>query len=584
MTLIADHKQRLKLAQRGVRTLAKRAGKGEQLSPAERLKLKQLDGEAKRIETIINAENDVALFAYEYFSDERNLDNAAGNFITNGEDGEPHESIEEMAPIHRDMYNISDEITTKVKGKYAICCPRGHAKTTVLSTILALHEIVYQKRKYILLLSETDTLSKRILTAISTQLKHNAKLRRDFGELLNPISTKNEVDNENNFITSAKQLVEASSSGKALRGKTHLGNRPDLIIADDLSSMNNEATEQQREKLIDWWNTTITPLGSRNCATVIVGTKVTATGLLATLLTKREYKSVTYSAIINGPDNPDLWSDYLHLYNSDAPQADVDAFYNEHQAEMESGIELSWPRRWTYRALMHEKATIGSRAFASEYLNESFAEDEQFFKMDRYGYCRRVFDNSMYADAVHYNGKYYYLNDMVLTLAYDPALGESKRADLNAYVLIGKHKESGYYFILDTFAKRCAPSEFMEAIINKALERRIHNIALEGIGAYRLLEDELRDRLKHARLYSTRLSTIKSHGKQSKQARIESLEVPLENKTIILNEHETELLSEMRYYPMPGNKVDVIDALSMAYETATKKAPIKIIPKPDWLY
>lgn len=574
-----DKRRRLRDLKKAIRVLAVKASKGK-LTRQEQLQLVSMDREKQRLESLIKGENDVAHFAYEYFSDERNPDNQAGNIIRHFSDDSPHETIDELAPIHRDMYNVCDQITKRKDKRFVIAAPRGHAKSSIISTIKALHSLAYGHDDYILIISETDTLAKRLVASIANQLKYNDKLREDFGELLYVQSNKNERDNEDTFITTNKQLVEASSAGKSLRGKTFNGIRPTLLICDDLSSLNNEATEEQRQKLIHWWNSTVEPLPAADGVIVFVGTKVTATGLLAHLLGRRDYKQVFHSAIINEPDNPYLWSDYLHLYTSEATDAELDDFYEQHKAELESGVELAWGNRWTYRQLMDVKASIGSRAFASEYMNQSFASDEQHFKPEEYAYGRRVFDGQYHLDAIEYNGKYYYLRDMDKVSCWDPALAGNKRSALNAYVTLGRHRESGLVFVIDVYASRQVPSEFIMEILPRLTEYRPDKVVVEGIGAYRAYADQLADSMRHNSIHHTRLETIKTHGTKSKASRIESLEVPLANKALILNEAHKEVYRELQDYP--NGVVDVLDAIEMAFSSA-KKRTARIIDKPAWL-
>ena len=575
-----ERKQRLKSLQKVIRVLATKASKGG-LSPHEKLQLVEFDAEVTQLEAIIAGEKDVARFAYEYFSDERNPDNEAGNIIRHFSDDKPHESIEEIAPIHRDMYDTCDEITRRKTKRFVIAAPRAHAKSSLISTIKAIHSLAYGHDDYILIISETDTLAKRLVASIANQLKHNEKLIQDFGELLYKQSNRNERDNEDTFITTKKQLVEASSAGKSLRGKTHNGIRPTLTIADDISSLNNEGTEEQRLKLIHWWNSVVEPLPSANGVIVFVGTKVTATGLLSNLLGRREYKQLFHAAVINEPDNPHLWSDYLHMYTGEATDAELDEFYEKHRAELESGVELAWDNRWTYRELMHVKASVGGRAYASEYMNQSYSSDEQHFSPEDYAYGRRVFDGQYHLDAIEYEGKYYYLRDMTKFACWDPALAESKRSALNAYVTIGKHNESGLVFVLDVYASREVPSIFMMEILSRVAEYNPQKVICEGIGAYRSYAEQLQDLLRVNSMYQTRVETIKSHGTKSKSTRIEALEVPLASKSLVLNHDHKELYRELQEYP--NGVVDVLDSLEMAFSNARKREA-RIIDKPDWMY
>lgn len=579
---IKEKQARLRQLQKAIRALAAKAQKGG-LSERERIQLVAMDKEAQRLDVIIRGEYDMALFAYTYFSDQFNPDNPAGNIIVNQSDDEPHETIEELSAIHRDMYDICDDMTRRNHKRYVIAAPRSHAKSSIISTIKNIHSLCYNTNgigDYILIISETDTLAKRIVSSIANQLKYNERLREDFGELLYVQSNRNERDNEDTFITTKRQLVEASSAGKSLRGKTFNNTRPTSVTLDDISSLNNEGTEEQREKLIHWFNSTVEPIPSKHGIIVFVGTKVTSTGVLAHLLQRRDYKKLFHSAIVNESDAPDLWNDYIHMYRSDATDADLDEFYEKNKEQMESGVEIAWPRAWTYRALMEKKASIGARAFASEFLNQSYASDEQFFSPEEYAYGRRVFDGQYHLDAIEYEGKYYYIRNMDVVGCWDPALAGNKRSALNAFVLLGKDKESALVFVLDVYASRQVPSEFIMEMLPRIAEYRPERIVVEGIGAYRAYADQLQDALRHNGLYHTRVETITSHGTKSKQTRIEALEIPLASKSLILNREHKELYRELQEYP--NDVVDVLDAVEMAFSSSRKRVA-RIVDKPAWL-
>jgi hypothetical protein len=90
----------------------------------------------------------------------------------------------------------------------------------MFSNAFPLHQVVFRRRKYVLIISETDSLSKKLIGWVNKQLKFNELLREDFGVLLHERNQQNEKDNEEAFITLSNTLIEASSSGKQLRGKS----------------------------------------------------------------------------------------------------------------------------------------------------------------------------------------------------------------------------------------------------------------------------------------------------------------------------------------------------------------------------
>jgi hypothetical protein len=175
--------------------------------------------ELKRLKRIHRAEVDVAYFFYAYLSDGSNPGNE-DNVIRNSDDGTPHDDMYRIAPIHRDFFEHCDYVNdVERNARLAIAAARGHNKSGTYSNGFPLHQIVYRRRKYVLIISETDSLSKKLIGWINKQLKFNALLREDFGILLHERSQQNEKDNEEAFITTSNTLIEASSSGKQLRGE-----------------------------------------------------------------------------------------------------------------------------------------------------------------------------------------------------------------------------------------------------------------------------------------------------------------------------------------------------------------------------
>ncbi|MFB4163674.1 hypothetical protein ACE1TI_07470 [Alteribacillus sp. JSM 102045] len=73
---------------------------------------------------------------------------------------------------------------------------------------------------------------------------------------------------------------------------------------------------------------------------------------------------------------------------------------------------LAWPQRWTYRDLLHRKINMGAKSFASEYMNESYADDEAIFRVDEYDYYRRAFNEN--SETLEYNGEYYKFRDLTI--------------------------------------------------------------------------------------------------------------------------------------------------------------------------
>ncbi|WP_018755189.1 phage terminase large subunit [Paenibacillus terrigena] len=534
--------------------------------------------ELKRLRRIHRAEEDVAYFTYEYLSDAGNPENE-DNIVRNAEDGTLHDSIEDIAPIHREFFDLCDYVDhTERNARLAIAAARGHSKSGMFSNSFPLHQTVFRKRRYILEISETDTLSKKLIGWINKQLKYNDKLREDFGPLLFERNNLNEKDNEEAFITTTGTLIEASSSGKQLRGKRHGSYRPDLVIVDDPSSTNNEGTKEAREKLVHWFNSVVVPIGTKSTAIILVGTMVSATGLLNHVLKRKDFRSSFHGAVIQEPSNPKLWDQYCEVYARAEDISEVNAFYDENRDALETGVILAWPWRWTYRALMHEKVNMGTRAYNSEYRNLAFSEDEQFFFPDNYGYYRFEYDHGR--NYVVYEDLRIPVSDLTISGAWDIAQGKNSRSCYNAVLTVGRYEKTGHIFVLDEYASKEQPHVYIDLIVAKIKEWRHNVFSVETINAQHEFYRQLQEALRKAGVTKTRLNDIKAH-KSSKEERIESLEPLFHNKTLVLNRSHTMLIDQMAQYPF-GDYVDSVDALQLAVENVAKGKK-KIRRKPSWI-
>jgi len=522
--------------------------------------------ELKRAVRIHKAENDVAYFTYEYLSDGGNADNE-DNIIRHADDGTLHDPLDRIAPIHREFFDLCDYVDhTERNARLAIAAARGHSKSGMFSNSFPLHQVVFRKRRYILVISETDTLSKKLIGWINKQLKYNAKLREDFGELLYERNNLNEKDNEEAFITSSNTLVEASSSGKQLRGKRHGSYRPDLVIVDDPSSTNNEGTKEAREKLVHWFNSVVVPIGTKSTAIILVGTMVSATGLLNHVLKRKDFKSSFHGAVISEPSNPALWEQYLEIYGRSDTMAEVDEFYEANHEQLEAGVELAWPWRWTYRALMHEKFNMGTRAYNSEFRNLAFSEDEQFFFPDQYAYYRYEYDGGR--RYIRYGELRIPVDELTISGAWDIALGKNARSCYNAVLTVGRYEKTGHIFVLDEYASKEPAHVYIDLIVEKMREWRHHIFSVETINAQHEFYRQLQEAARKAGVARTRINDVKSY-KSSKEERIESLEPLCHNKTLVFNEGHRMLLDQMAQYPH-GDFVDSVDALQLAVEHVSR--------------
>lgn len=528
---------------------------------AERLEERKEDLEiAERAYRKARSEIDVLYFAYEYFSDERNPDND-NNLIPLGA------TLATAPAIHKELCDMLNRITFEEHdGKVCWSVPRGHAKSTYVSNIYPIHCCIFDGdtphgRKYILIISETEDLAKKFIEYIKDQLKHNKKLREDFGELLSTKKFENEKDNASEFVTTKGTLVRAGSTGKALRGARNKAYRPDLVICDDLESMENTNTPELREKNLYWFNSVVSPVGEKGrTAFLYVGTMVHGQGLLPDVLTRIDYNSKIYSAIIDYPVREDLWQIYEEILNdkSDPNREDkADAFYYEHAEEMDEGVKTLWSERWTYRELMKEKSKIGSRAFSSEYLNLPADKDSMIFHDGIFTYYD---ENDLYDK----DGR---PRPMEIFGFWDLAIKDKKRSDYNAVVIIGRDKVTGVMYVLESWSGRVPVHKALIKCLEIIEKWQPKIMGVETIQAQYELYRQLQEKMFKLGITYTRLKPI--NPKAKKEERIEILEPLFETGFLRIKRTQRLLIEQLEQFPN-GDHDDLPDALASAVDLAGK--------------
>ncbi|MED3671424.1 phage terminase large subunit [Bacillus sp. FSL M7-0417] len=541
-------KEHLKLLSKKISLLSQLK---DELSANELQDYKEALEQFDQLTRIDRAENDVLYFAYEYFGDEKNPDND-DNLIPQGV------HFESAPDFHIELCNMLNVVSNEeITKRIAWASPRGSAKSAYLSNIFPLHQTVFQKRKYILIISETDSISKKFMEYISNQLKHNKKLREDFGELLSPHKQRNELDNLEMFLTTTRTLVESASIGKQLRGKRNGAARPDLIICDDLESSKNTNTPELREKNLHWFNSVVIPIGDpKRTAFVYMGTAVHQNGLLFEVMNRADFQSKLFSAILQGPDREDLWEKFEEILRDSSNEnrmSDANQFYENNREEMDRGVQVLWEQRWSYKDLMVEKTNMTSRSFASEFLNNPVDIESQVFNPNSFQY----FDSKEHAEVepfLEYFG------------AWDMAFGRSNRSDYNAIIIVGRDRRTGLLYVVHSWAKKVAAHIALEEVVKVIREYQPKVFAVETVQAQIDLYRQLQQRLMKENLYFTKLKPIttnRSHGK--KEDRIEQMEPLFENGAVRFRRTQRLLLEQLEMFPY-GDHDDLPDALQMTLE------------------
>ncbi|MDE1381203.1 phage terminase large subunit [Bacillus subtilis] len=527
-----------------------KAKEGKEVSREALERAVELKEERKQCERILRCWTSTLEFMYEYFSDDRNPENE-NNLIPEGI------TIFDAPDFHGELTRYLDSFMVDVTQRLAWSVPRSHAKSTYLSNMYPLYNIVYNLRQFIVIISETQDGAKLFADYVNNQLKHNEKLRADFGELMDKDGRGNVKDNAEKFVTKNNVMVAIGSIQKQLRGMKFLNARPDLIIMDDLESEKSTNTPELRQKNLTWYTKVVNPLGDpQRTAFIYMGTLVHPNGLLPYVMNRADFKSKRYSAIVSPPDRQDLWEEYERIYrdleNPDRKD-EAEDFYFSNKEEMDKGVKVLWEDRMPYYKLIQEKCNVGTRAFNSEYLNLPYSDEDAIFRPENFTWYD---EKDLYDD----HGR---LIPMDLYGFWDIAI--TGKGDYNAIITMGRDRRTGIFYVLDAWAGKVNMHEALKIAENKILEYEHHTFGVETIQAQWSMFQQLRVNLSKRSYFRTRLKQYNPRTK--KEIRIEALEPMVEAGQIRFKKQHRLLIEMLELFPQHEHD-DLPDALASCVELA----------------
>lgn len=503
-----------------------------------------------KIERIHRGETDVLFFGMEYASEDGNPGNDE-NLIPEGV------NVGNAARFHKELTAMLDEVTKgKVKRHIAWACPRRHAKTAWLSNIYLLHQIVYRKRKYVVLFSETTDVAGDFISWARYQLKLNDKLRDDFGELLYVKPSMNELDNKTEFITTSNTKVEAKGLGTQTRGLRHGATRPDLFILDDLESDESTNTAELIEKSKTWFREEMLPAMAKEGICIYLGTILCYGSLLHYVIEERkDFESRKYAAVESYANDTELWEDWRQIYRSDSPKATDEAreFYERNENAMLEGTSILWDGYFSYYELIVIRENDGIKAFNQEYQNNPTDEERQIFKPE---YITWFDEDDLVGKEFEPYG------------SVDFAMGK-ETGDYSVVVTILRNIETGTCYVYDAFMQRVHPDELLKQSVDNTLQYQYEALGVEAQMAQEWFADKLSEELQK-RGYPSHSRIRKIKQRTRKALRIESLLPDIQNGKLRFHSKfkNSDEMSQFEMYPMHGYD-DFPDAVQMAYSTAS---------------
>lgn len=484
----------------------------------------------------------------------------AKNYFT----GEPpHDLLKPDTPSPQFHYELAaylrEAVLDPLERKTAVAAPRSHAKSTIVTNIFPLWCVCYVedvKERYWVIIGDKQDNARKFLDVIKSELEDNELLKADFGDLKG--STWNALE----IITANNVKLSAHGAQEGLRGLRFGSFRPSVIM-DDIESDESCSTPERIDKMMDWFDRTVLPLGDpKHSKFFLVGTVIHYNSVLNQVMNNRaDWKAFKYRAIEKFPDRMDLWNRWEEILASrDEGDNPMEAariardkaiqFYKDNQEEMHQGAKVLWKERLDLFSLMEKRATK-RLAFNSEYMNEPIDEDS------------RIFHKIWYYEPDEIN-----LKDLDIFGACDPSMGNTKRSDPSVIITVGRHRRTGIVYVLDVDVKRRHPDQIIQDIFRKARQFEYLAFSVETVAFQQFMKDELVKRSAEQGIYLP-IKEFKSTVK--KEVRIAALEPLVTNGQIKILPTQRDLIEQMEYFPK-AKWDDAIDSLAQVMELAKKRS------------
>ena len=311
--------------------------------------------------------------------------------------------------FHRDAWALyaSDEPSAMV------IAPRDHAKSSALSMVYILAEVLFRSSDYVILVGSTEDGAAEQLGNITEELAENEDLIREFG--IKKFHRTSTTDIIVEMSDGYKFRILARGAEQRIRGRLWKGKRPNLLVCDDMEDDEQVENADRRRKFRIWFFRAAKQALSKSGKIRVHGTILHEDSLLSRLRKNRTWNHLFYSA-----------------------HTGFDDF---------SG--LLWPERWTEMHLRQRRQEFiedgDAAGYSQEFLNNPLDHSDAFLKKDDF--------RSMSPDDLE--------TDKIVCAAADFAVSRADKANRTAFVIGGKDVANTLHF-LDVRKGRWDPTEWIE--------------------------------------------------------------------------------------------------------------------------
>lgn len=411
----------------------------------------------------------------------------------------------------------------------AIAAPRNHGKSTAITHAYVLANVVFRERKFVVLVSDTETQAVDFLRDLKEELRNNDDLIALFH--IKGFVKDTETDIVVEFEDGQQFRILTRGSEQRMRGLKWNQMRPDLIVCDDLESEELVYNKDRREKFRKWFNGALLPCRAKHGIVRVVGTILHLDSLLNRLMPELH--------------DPLTKQEELRDYNFSKARSWAAVRYRAYNSDFS---KLLWSTRYDADFFIKDRDRCINEGIpeihAQEYLNYPIDERTSYFK-------RGDFVESTPQDKER-NKRYY--------AATDFAISTGDRSDFTVIAIAGVDEE-GRIHVEDIRRGRWDALEIIDEMFS--VEKRYHPelFVVERGAIEKAIGSVIRSEMFKRGVF---LNLYPMTPTKDKQSRARSLQARLRSGGVRFNKEADwypELEDEMVRFPKSRHD-DQVDALS----------------------
>jgi predicted phage terminase large subunit-like protein len=411
-----------------------------------------------------------------------------------------------------------------------ILLPRGTYKTTICAIALPIFLMWKNPNIRILISAHTHKAAKDRLTSIKKYLERNDHFIEKYGNWV-PEFREEKWSETAIVITTRTQNLNDPTIDTCAVGINKDGSHPDVILGDDLQSKENVKTPGMRAKV--WEHiTSMSPMLVPGGTMLLIGTR---------------------------KHNQDCYGKIYRINDALAAQNKPIMFAILKRGAILPDGSLYFPGRETHEFLATEKAFMGPKEFANEYLNEPIEEGAKMFTKDKFANMEKI---EYFIDPLSGGGLIHVRDGQIpvyTTMVWDPAGHRpTESSDDHGITIVGNDPED-HWWVPCAVGVKGNPDYVVSRVAGFIMRYRPQLLGVETVFRQEMWVYLLRQHLSNAGIECPPIREIES--KEAKYGRISALQPRVQNGGLTLDSSCMALREQMLDYPEVEHD-DLIDSLA----------------------